>query len=112
MRTDDLTIPQGVTWGYAWPIVDQDAEPVDLTGWTVQAQIRASTESTAVLHEWSTQDGSATVTGGMVTLLLTPAQSTPWQWFTGVYDVELTDTDGNVYRVSQGRAVVSREVTR
>ena len=45
--------------GVLFPVVE-GAAPVDLTGWTVQAQVRPSPSSATVLHEWSTALGNAT----------------------------------------------------
>lgn len=110
MRTS-LTIPQGTTWGIAWPILEDD-EPKDLSGWTVKAQIRATVESGTVLHEWSTATGNATVTEFRVAIFLAPGASSAWTWVRGVYDVELTSPEGAVYRIAEGAIYVSRQVTR
>lgn len=106
-----LTIPQGTTWGIAWPITESGS-PKDITGWTVRAQIRAPGFGHAVLHEWSTTLGNATVAGSAVTLLLTPGVSAGWAWDFGVYDVALTSPAGEVFRIAEGTVYVSPEVTR
>lgn len=112
LRHDDLTIIQGSTWGISWPVVDDDDQPLDLTGWSVRAQVRPRTDSGTVLWEWSTAANSASVSGAAVTLRLTAAQSSAFTFSRAVYDIELTDGDGNVYRVAQGHVEVSPEVTR
>lgn len=111
MTRTGLTIPQGVHWGIAWPIT-QDGEPLDLTGWTVKAQIRKNIESDTVLYEWSNAAGNVTVNDSQVTLLVSPATSTAWTWERGVYDVELTSPSAIVYRIAAGPVYVSPEVTR
>jgi len=111
MARTAITIPQGTSWGIAWPILD-DGEPADLTGWTVLAQVRETAESAEVLHEWGTLRANATVSGGQVTLYVQPTDSATWTWRRGVYDVELTAPDGTVYRISEGPVYVSPEVTR
>lgn len=110
MRTG-LTIPQGTTWGIAWPIT-KDGEPTDLTGWTVKAQVRKTAANPTVLHEWSTASGTATVTDSKVTLLVAAAVSSAWLWVRGVYDLELTSPSGVVYRIAEGPVYVAPEVTR
>lgn len=110
MRTA-LTIPQGATWGIAWPITE-DGEPADLTGWTVQAQVRKLAVSPEILHEWSTAANNATVTDSKATLLVAAGTSTSWAWTRGVYDVELTSPAGSVYRIAEGPVYVSPGVTR
>lgn len=111
MARYDLLVNQGATWAWAWPITVQ-GDPVDLTGWSARAQVRPSKSDNTVLHEWSTEDGTASIANSRVTLYLTPAESSAWTWYTGVYDIELQDPDGHVYRISEGSIVVSREVTR
>lgn len=110
MTRQVVTIPQGVTWGLSWPITES-GQPLDISTWTVRSQVR-STDRASVLHEWSTILGNATTAGNAVTLLLTPAASSAWLWDVGVYDVELTDPDGNVYQIADGVMYVSAEVTR
>lgn len=106
-----LTIPQGTSWGIAWPIL-QNGEPAPIAGWTVKAQIRASISSPVVLHEWSTAAGTATAADSVVTLLVAPAASSAWNWTRGVFDVELLSPAGAVHRIAEGVVYVSPEVTR
>lgn len=111
MRRDDLTIEQGTTWAYSWPIT-VDGASVDLADWSARAQIRTSVMSPAVLYEWSTAKGNATFSDSKVTLSLTPQETSAWTWIDAVYDIEVTDPLGRVARIAGGRVVVSREVTR
>ncbi|MGL5816658.1 MAG: hypothetical protein ACRCYR_03775 [Phycicoccus sp.] len=104
--TARLTVPQGVEWGIRWPITPPP------TGGTVKAQVRRTRSSDAVLHEWSTGAGNATVSEQGVTLLVPAVVSSGWDWRTGVFDVEYTDPDGAVHRIAQGVVEVDREVTR
>ena len=110
MRTA-LTIPQGTSWGVAWPITE-DGEPAEIDSWTVKAQVRETVTSTAVLYEWSSDAETALTADSRVVLLVAPNVSTAWTWRRGVYDVELTSPDGAVYRISEGVIYVSPEVTR
>lgn len=111
----NLLIEQGSSFRVLWPILDQDGEQANLTGYTVKAQVRESVGSPNVLYEWSTQEANAGVDGTGVFLIVTPAESTAWTWTRGVYDVEITapvDQDSTVYRIAQGYVTVSPEVTR
>lgn len=107
-----LVIQQGTSWAISWPITDESGEPMDLSGFTVAAQIRPSHESGEVLHEFTTEVGNAAVVQSSVMLSLAPAVSSSWSWRNGVYDVELTDPAGRVARIAEGSVVVSPEVTR
>lgn len=110
--TTRLVIQQGTSWGVTWPIADQQGNPLDVSGYTVHAQIRPSKEADEVLHEFSTQAGNAVAEQNAVTLTLDPAISSAWTWRHGVYDVELTDPQGRVARIAEGTVTVSAEVTR
>lgn len=93
-------------------VVDANGVPINPAGCTVKSQVRPRSDSTTVLHEWSTALGTATVTTGQVTLIVSAATSSAWTWFDGVYDVELTDGAGKVTRIAGGQIQVSPEVTR
>ena len=113
LRTDSLVIPQGSTWGMKWPVVEVDGvTPYDLTGWSPRAQVRPSQKSATVLHEWSAALGNAEVDGHHVVLRVTPDESSSWEWSRGDFDIELTNVDGRVVRITQGQVRVDREVTR
>ena len=107
-----LVIQQGTSWAISWPITDEHGEPLDLSGFTVACQIRPSQESGEVLHEFTTEAGTATTSQSYVTLSVPPAVSSQWKWRGGVYDVELTDPSGRVARIAEGSVVVSPEITR
>lgn len=112
MPRTSITIPQGASWGLAWPILDEAGQPKDLTDWTVKAQIRATADSGTVLHEWNTATGTATVTDSRVSILLAGTTSAAWTWSRGVYDVKLTSPEGVPYRIAEGAVYVSPQVTR
>lgn len=112
LRTDDLLIPQGASWEVRWPINNPDGTPTDLTSWTIRAQVRESVSSAVVLHEWTTALGNAMNVTNSVALTVDPAVSSAWTWTAGVFDVELVNVDGRVWRVTQGTIRVDPEVTR
>lgn len=112
LRTDDLLIPQGVTWEVRWPLLESDGSPVDLTGWGVRSQVRKSASSLDVLHEWSSAAGNAELVDSAVVLSVAPEVSSAWTWTAGVYDVELFHADGRVLRMTQGKVKISAEITR
>jgi hypothetical protein len=107
-----LVIEQGTTSQYAWPVLDDDGDPVTLTGYTATAQVRRSVDSADVLHEWSTTDDTILLQSNNVILVTPPATSLDWTWTKGVYDILITAPDGAVSRVGHGVVVVSRSVTR
>ena len=46
---DPLILQQGISSGYAWPIVDADNQPADLTGWGARCPIRPHEAPTSPL---------------------------------------------------------------
>lgn len=115
LRTDNLVIPQGTTWSARWPIYGGDLKLADLTGWSVRSQVRSKSDLSIILHEWSTALGNASASPlGYVEITVSPTESTAWTWIYDrpVYDIEVTDPDGNVMRLTQGKITVSPEITK
>ncbi|WP_296125163.1 hypothetical protein [Pseudomonas sp. Ga0074129] len=84
--------------------------PLDLTGASAQLHIRDT--NGALLLALSTATGGLVMAGpGRVMLTLTAAQTAAIRWQTGLYDLELTMSDGSVDRWAQGAVVVSVEQT-
>lgn len=111
LRIDQgATFRKVVTWKAGTP-----AAPVDLSGCTARAQIRATVTSPDVLHEMTTAtDGGITLGGllGTVTLDIDEPTTAAFAWKTAVYDLEIVFADGTVRRLLQGPVSVSPEVTR
>jgi hypothetical protein len=110
IRTDRLTVLQGATWETRWPILDTDGQPYDLTGWTVQSQVRASATDVTVLFDFAAT-GNATTLDNNVVLTIPADVSSAWTWTEGVFDIELHNADA-VVRITQGTIEVNPEVTR
>lgn len=114
---DDLVIPQGSSWPHSWTgITDSAGNLLNLTGWSVRAQIRSSPSSPIVLFEWNTTPGpgigTATASGSTVTITLTgTADSAGWAFLSGVYDVVLTDPSGHPTRIVEGSIRITPSVT-
>lgn len=114
--TVDLWVEQGTSWGMAFPIIDANGDAVDLAGWSARAQIRSRAGASGdPLFEWGTDDeapGRLTLADGVLTMFVTPEQSTSWSFSRGVFDVELVSPSGEVARPISGTVYVSPEVTR
>lgn len=110
-----LSLPQGadhrqhLTWKAGTPPV-----PVDLTGCSARMQVRAKIDAPEVLDELSTGNGRIVLGGadGAIELVFPHAVSAAYAWRSGVYDLELTMSDGTVRRLLQGQVAVDPEVTR
>jgi len=104
-NTDALTITQGATRQIvASNIVDGNGQPLDVTGWGVHAVIRRRDITGPIVAEWSTTptgtQGTASVGGTTLTLIITPAMSAAWAWAAGVLQAEITEPiTGRVERI-------------
>lgn len=81
---DSLTVLQGLSWGWAWQLVDADGNPIDLTGWSILGQVRRQ-PGAPLLYQWSTTDGNVgdpdyPVTSGWVVITIAPAVSAGFVW--------------------------------
>ena len=110
----DFTIEQGATTTKPFVWKSSDGQPVDLTGYSVRMQVRRNVSSPDVLLEASTENGrfQLDAESGKFTLVLSATITSAITWQTGVYDIELTDSDSVVTRLIQGQIDVSKEVTR
>lgn len=110
-----LVIYQGATLNevFTWK-AGKPAVPVNLTGCTARMQVRATIDATAVLLELTSALGGILLGGvnGEITLFMNDTDTAAIDWFTGVYDLELTHSNGHVRRLMFGPVTVSKEVTR
>lgn len=88
--------------------------PMDLTGYTARAQVRASVSAAEPLLDLTTEEGGIVIDAptGTIELRMDAAATAGITWSQGVYDLELVDPDGFVTRLAQGSVSVDREVTR
>lgn len=104
----NIVVDQGSTFNTTIDITDENDQPLDLSGYTGQAQMRKHyTSSNAVPFGVSINP-----TLGSIALSLSAnatIQITPGRY---VYDVELTDSGGIVSRIVEGIVTVTPNVTR
>lgn len=118
----DLQIEQGATFQRTLTIKDANSVPIALTAWTFRGQIRPSIAAASPTVAFTFTLADQLVSPGQVVVSLTAVQtaaipatqpSTPTRPETVyIYDIEGVDGDGVVYRILQGNAYVSPEVTR
>lgn len=109
----DLLINQGETWSVAFPVMDGAGDPLVVNGWSARAQIRVYVHDTVPLFEWnSTTLDNAVVSGTSVVLHLDPVDTANWSFKSALYDIELTDPDGAVTRLAEGKVYLKPEITR
>lgn len=113
-----ITCEQGATFRrnftiYQPSLPGASALPVNLTGYSARMQVRPEVESDTVLVELTTENGRITLGGVNGTLLMQiEAAITSMIASDGVYDLEIYNSDDEVYRVIKGKFIVDPEVTR
>lgn len=104
------TFRKRLTWTGPAPTLT----PIDLTGCTARMHIRAKLEDAATLAVLTTENGRITLggTAGTVDLFISDEDTAAFDWTSGVFDIEIAHPNGDVTRIAQGSASVSKEVTR
>jgi hypothetical protein len=112
--TYDLEIEQGATFSRLFRWKDSEGVLVDLTGYTARMQIRRKFSSATAEYSATTENGAIVLGGALGTIQLTisATDTAALTCVSGVYDLELVDSEGVVTRFVQGNVTVSREVTR
>ena len=105
----NLTIDQGTTFTASIDCTASDNNPLNLTGYTVAAQLRKTYDSTTKTDFTAI---IANATTGRLQISLTPVQTGALSAGRYVYDVEITDGNGIITRVVEGQVEITPGVTR
>jgi hypothetical protein len=106
----NLSLYRGDDFGPQEFIWEQPAgTPVDITGYTITAQIRASQDATDILASFACTITDAPA--GKWTIALTDAQTTTLP-SSAYWDLQLTSPGGVTRTFAAGRVKVTRDVTR
>lgn len=106
----DITIDQGATFALSMLFRDSEEVPIDLTGATIEAQIRPDADSKNILANITC--GIDEETTGRLLLSLDPEKTTNLNFETAAYDVLVTFPDGTAMRAVQGKVTLSKQITR
>jgi hypothetical protein len=108
----NFTIDQGSTWTLQIVYNDSNGNPINLTGYTAEMQVRRKFDSDTAVLTLSTSNGGITIVPltGTLNLVATDEQAAIAAGLY-VYDLELS-TGGVRTRLIQGTVTVSGEVTR
>ena len=105
----EYRIEQGTTYQLLLTITDPTVGGVyDLTGASCSAQVREKIDSTT----YTSFSYAIDVALGTILLTLTDTQTSAFSFIAGVWDCELTESDGVVTRLLEGTVQISKEVTR
>lgn len=110
----NFTIYQGATFGRVLTWKDENATPIDLTGYTARMHIRSSVDDDTIIASLTTENGGITLGGedGTITLTMSAATTTAITADSGLYDLELVNGGSAVTRLLEGNVIISKEVTR
>lgn len=116
MSKYNFTIKQGIKFikNVYWKTENNGA--YDLTGWTAEMQLRKDYDS-SIITTLSTSNGKILITPtlGKLTITLEDSETSSFNEddFPCVYDLELTDSTGDVVkRLLEGEISLSREATK
>jgi hypothetical protein len=112
-----IRIEQGAAFRLGIRILDETGQPVALAGYQARLQIRECTEAPdPPLADWSTEGDSPVITidgtGQRFVFFVSGAVTGAYPWRHGVFDMLVTDPDGNPDRVLRGEAEIELAVTR
>lgn len=109
-----IALDQGSDFTLSICIKDPQKNPIDLAGYTARMQARKCLSASEVALELSTDNGliSIDTETSTVTLTIPHDTSSAMEATDYVYDLELTDAYGKVWRCLQGVLTISPEVTR
>jgi hypothetical protein len=104
----NLIIDQGTTFSTVISLAGDDGEPIDLTGYTAEADIRKHYSSS------NSQSFTVTLGGQSGTITLSLSANTTSNMIAGryVYDIELINSYNVVSRVMEGIITITPQVTR
>lgn len=105
----DLRIDQGATCAMQIECQDETGAAIDLTGCAAAAQVRYKHTDTDAAATFTATVSAST---GVINLGLTAAQTAALTKTYGVWDCELTFSDGTKQRLVEGKVSISPEVTK
>lgn len=108
----NIICPQGTTFAKQLTYTIND-EPVDLTTYTARMQVREKHTSATAKLTLTTQNGGISLGGeeGTIDLYIADETTSNINAKEYVYDLELV-SGGEVYRLIEGKFIVTPEVTR
>ena len=106
----NLVINAGATFSQQFDLAQSDdSSPLDLTGYTIAAQLRKHAGSSNLTAFTAT---AMDAVNGLILISLTPVQTTSLKTGRHVYDIVITDAAGDKTRVVEGSVLVREGVTR
>lgn len=110
----NIECQQGATLRRSFTWLDENEQPIDLTGASARMQVRPTHTSTTKWLDLTTATTALVidVPTATIRLLVDAAVTATLPAKRGVYDLEVVFSTGEVYRLVEGAFVVTPEVTR
>lgn len=109
----DILCEQGATFRKTFTWLDENEQPINLTGCSARMQVRPTHNSTTFwLNLVSPTAITITPLTGQITVVVSATTTAALPVKRGVYDLEVVMSTGEVIRLVQGSFTVSPEVTR
>lgn len=113
----DLLIEQGATFKHQFQVKQGSgvsAPAANLTGYAARMQIRPEVASSTIFISLTTENGRITITPltGLIDLLISATDTAALSFDVAYWDIEIVSAGGEVTRLLQGKAKLSKEVTR
>ena len=105
----DQFLEQGTSFNSSMTLTDAYGNPYNLTGCTISSQAKKSYYSSNVFINFVTTIANPLT--GQITLSLSPSATANVPAGKLVYDVTMSDGQGNISRVLEGQIIVSPGVT-
>ena len=110
-----FVIEQGATFSKVLTLKDSAGAVINLTGYaSAEMDLRENPEASSAVTTLTTSNSGIALGGsaGTVTLTISASNTASLTAGDGVYDLELTDGNSNVYRILEGTYSIRRNVSR
>lgn len=104
----NIVIVAGADFTFTKPWNDDNGNPINLTGSTINAQLRQFSEASDYFDFVCTNNGQ----GGEITIKMSKDVTKHIAWTSGVYDVFVTPSGGLRSKVFYGNAEIYHNVTK
>ena len=109
----NLIIDQGADWYQNFVYQDSNSNPINITGYTAELQLRSNLNDTTPALSLTTSSG-ITITGstGTIAVHATNSQTAAISAGYYLYDLEITSPAGIITRLVYGQIQVTAQVSR
>lgn len=102
-------IYKGDTFEFEFQITDTDDNPIDITGWSAESEIRKEDDISSDILATATME--LDVLNGKIKASFTDVETTAFTFQEGFYDIKVTDHSGKVQRYYKDIVSVYNTVT-